>query len=218
MGDLSRERLMPVPDGFAPSLDSKPMLTGRRLLTIAAVAALTGCAQAPSQRLTATEHPIEAVRVYAWGAGDTAVAPPGAQRFVETMNRNGLSVAGFVALDRALPDLAALERAWNSAPRSPRASHALVLTRQRLDTFGAAQYIRYEAVLWDAASRRLVWQSKVASLVNVLGRNTEQRAETLAADALRGLARDGFMTLHAQGPRDAAGSEIPPTLVPLQIR
>jgi len=78
------------------------MLTKRRLFTIFAFAALTGCAQAPSQRLTATEHPIEAVRVYAWGAGDAALAGPGAQRFVETLKRNGLSVSGLVGLDRAL--------------------------------------------------------------------------------------------------------------------
>ncbi len=206
---------MPARDTVAPWLDDKPMLTGRRLFTIAALAALSGCAQAPSQRLTATEHSVEAVRVYAWGAGDAALAGPGAQRFVETLKRNGFAVSGFVGLDRALPDLAALERAWNDPIHAPRASHALVLTQQRLDTFGAAQYIRYEAVLWNAASRQLVWQSKLASLTNRSRWTMEQRAETLAGDALRGLARDGFVTLPAQSPRDAAGSEIAPTLVPL---
>lgn len=200
------------------SIDLKLMLTQRRLFTIVALAAFAGCAQAPSQRLTATEHPIEAVHVYAWGAGDAALAGPGAQRVVETLKRNGLSVSGFEALSRPLLDLAALERTWDEASHARRASHALVLTRQRLDTFGSAQYIRYEAVLWSAASRRLVWQSKLASLTNRVGPNPELRAEALAGDTLRGLARDGFIALPVKGPLDATGSEIPATLVPFEIR
>lgn len=190
----------------------------RRQLALFALVALSACAQAPSQRLDAPEHPVESVRVYAWGAGDAALGGAGAERFVQTLRRNGLPVAGFVGLDRALPDVAALERAWGGASGSAGATHALVLTRQRLDTFGAASYIRYEAVLWNAASRKLVWQSTLASLSNLAGESSAQRAEKLAGDALRGLARDGFVALSAPAPRDAAGSDIPPTLVPVQIR
>ena len=194
------------------------MLTRRHLLFICAPASLLGCAQVPSQLLPAAAHPIDAVRVYAWGRGDQAFAAAGADRFVETLRRNGLPVAAFVGLDRALPDLAALERAWRDATPAPRASHALVLTRQRLDTFGGAEYVRYEAVLWDAASQRLVWQSRLASVANARGRTAPQRAEMLAGDTLRGLSRDGVIGAPVQGPRDAAGKEIPPTLVPLELR
>lgn len=193
------------------------MLTWRRLFALAAMAALVACAQVPSQRLATTEHRVEGVLVYTWSAGDVALSGSGARGFVQTLQRNGLPVSGFVNLDHALPDLTALERAWEQTAKDPRTTHALVLTRQHLSTLGAARYIRYEAVLWEAASHQLVWQSRLASLTNELGRSTEQRTESLAGAALRGLARDGFITLPQHGPLDAEGAEIPPELVPFQI-
>lgn len=70
--------------------------------------------------------------MYAWSAGDVALTGSGTRRFVQTLQRNGLPVSGLVDLDHALPDLTALERLWDRAAKEPRATHALVLTRQHL--------------------------------------------------------------------------------------
>jgi hypothetical protein len=192
---------------------------GRRPLAICLLAGLAACAQAPSQRLTASVDPVDSVRVYAFDRGEGAgFVNAGSAAFIETLQRNGLVIADFVALDRAMTGLTALEKAWDSPPRLARASHALVLTRQGFDTVGAAQYVRYEAVLWEAGTRRLVWKSTLASLSNGADAGGPRRAEKLAGDVLRGLARDGFIAIPVSGPRDASGREIPFTVLPRSVR
>lgn len=95
-----------------------------------------------------------------------------------------------------------------------------MLTRQYQQT----GYIRYEAVLWDASSRKLVWKGTLASAApydavrqRVVPKDAAKRAERLAADVLRGLDRDGLLPLNGKVPRDAQGQEIPPTLIPIQL-
>ena len=121
-------------------------------------------------------------------------------------------------LDRPLADLAALDRVWSAGPHAEGATHALVFTRQRLDSFGGSNYIRYEAVLWDAESRSLVWQGTLASPANMRGMDAAQRTDRLAGDTLRGLSRDKLLELRGQVPLDDAGAEILATHIPLQIR
>ena len=129
-----------------------------------------------------------------------------------------MPVKGYVLLAQPLANVAALDQAWTAEPPPPGTTHALVLTRQRLDGFGAANYIRYEAVLWDAESRSLVWQAALASAANIRGIDAARRDDRLAGDILRGLSRDGLVDLRGQVPRDDSGAEIPATLIPLQIR
>jgi len=202
--------------GATIKLDS--MQNSRRLFIAVALTTVLGCAEAPTKRIAATGRPIQAVRVYVWAATDGALRSSNVERLVQTLQRNGLPVKEFVLLDRPLADLAALDRAWNAGSHAEGATHALVFTRQRLDSFGGANYIRYAAVLWDAESRTLVWQSTLASPANVRGIDAAQRADRLAGDTLRGLSRDKLFELRAQVPRDDAGAEILATHIPLQIR
>ena len=191
----------------------------RRRLAFLLLAFVGGCAQAPSERLDATRSPVAGVRVFVAEMPETTFAGEGSVPFVQTLQRNGLPVLDLVVLARAMPDLAALDRVWNEAPRPQAATHALVLTRQRVETVGAVNgghYVRYEAVLWSAGSRRLVWKGSLASLTNLYGQSAGKRMERLAGDTLRGLARDGFLTLPYAVPRDAAGAEIPATLLSLR--
>jgi hypothetical protein len=191
----------------------------RRRLAFLLLAFFGACAQAPSERLDATSSPVAGVRVFVAEMPETNFAGEGSVPFVQTMQRNGLPVLDVVVLAQAMPDLAALERAWNEARRPPTATHALVITRQRVETVGAlngGQYVRYEAVLWSAGTRRLVWKGSLASLTNLHGQPASKRMERLAGDTLRGLARDGLVTLPSAVPRDAAGAEIPATLLSLR--
>ena len=96
----------------------------------------------------------------------------------------------------------------------------MVLTRQ----YQQSGYVRYEAVLWDASSRTLVWKATLASAATfdttrqrVVPKDAAKRAERLAADLLRGLDRDGLFPLNERVPRDAQGQDIPPTLIPIQL-
>jgi len=183
-------------------------------------AALAACAQAPTARLTVASNSIRAVRVFAWGGDDPAVTSPAHEAFVTTLRRNGLEATGIVALQRPFEDLKALERSWSEASASELASHALVLTRQ----FQQPGYVRYETVLWDASSRKLVWKGTLASAASfdtarqrLVPKDAVKRAERLAADVLRGLDRDGLLPLNGKVPRDAQGQEITPTLIPIQL-
>lgn len=137
-----------------------------------------------------------------------------------TLKSNGLTAIQMIALQRPLEDLKALERAWSALPATESASHALVLTRQYQQT----GYVRYEAVLWDAAGHKLVWKGTLASPASfrgvtntVMPDDADKRAERMAADVLRGLDRDGILPLQGKVPRDSRGREIPPTLIPLQL-
>jgi|GEM_PF-2286725 len=192
----------------------------RLFLLIVIAAALTACVHAPTERLTPTSNAIRAVRVFAWGSDDPVVASPAHESFVATLQRSGLETTQIVTLQRPFEDLKALERSWSEAPAGNAASHALVLTRQYQQT----GYVRYEAVLWDASSRKLVWKGTLASAatfdalrLRVMPKDAAKRAERLAADVLRGLDRDGLFPLHGKVPRDAQGEEISPTLLPLQL-
>lgn len=189
----------------------------RRAFTIVALATLAGCAQAPARRLVATARAPKAVRVYVWAAGDPALQRPGVERLVQTLQVNALPVSDFVLLEHPFANLDALQRAWSERPGAGSPTHALVFTQQRLDNYGGAKFVRYEAVLWDAETRALVWQSTLGSAANQHGVGPEQRAERLAGDTLRGLAAAGLIALPAPDPRDASGLEIPATRIPLQI-
>lgn len=191
----------------------------RRLFTAVALASLLGCAQAPSRRLAAAQRPLDAVRLYVWAGKDGVLQRESLERLARTLQLNGLPVEdGPVWLDRPLADVAALQRSWNGSAHLEGASHALVLTRQRLDSFGGANYVRYEAVLWEAGSHALVWQATLASAVNDRSVDRARRGDMLAGDVLRGLSRDHLFELRGGVPRDDSGSEIPATLVPLQLR
>jgi hypothetical protein len=182
--------------------------------------ALAACAQAPTQRLNASSQSIHAVRVFAWGRDDPALTSPSHAAFVETLNRNGLQADQFVALQRPFEDLKAFQRSWAESSASESATHALVLTRQ----FEQTGFVRYEAVLWEASSAKLVWKGALASAASfhaigrrVMPMDAAKRAERLAADVLRGLDRDGLFALNGKVPRDAQGQNIPPTLIPFQL-
>ena len=190
----------------------------RRLLAVFSALALLGCAQAPSVQLSPNTAPVRGVRLYVWAPGDPLVSSSAQAVLLSTLRDNGLPVRDLVALDQPLRELQALERVWSRATDPSDASHALVVTQQHLDSFGAATYVRYEAVLWDSTSRRLVWKSSLASLSNLAGDTAPLRAKKLAGDILRGLAQAHDMTLPGGVPRDASGEEIPPTLIPLQVR
>ena len=192
----------------------------RSTFLIVAALTLAACAQAPTQRLNASSKSIRAVQIFAWGNDDPALASPAHEAFVETLRRSGLKSTRVVALQRPFEDLKALERAWSGAPAGESASHALVLTRQ----YQQSGYVRYEAVLWDASSRTLVWKATLASAATfdttrqrVVPKDAAKRAERLAADLLRGLDRDGLFPLNERVPRDAQGQDIPPTLIPIQL-
>ncbi|ANH66570.1 hypothetical protein ABE85_01540 [Mitsuaria sp. 7] len=164
------------------------------------------------------------MRVYVWSGRDPALTLPARDQFVETLRRNGLGSTGFVELPRPLASPKALESLWAEMPTGG-ATHALVLTRQFEQTQGGMHFIRYEAVLWDAATRQLVWLGKLASaasydplMTGPRPHDADKRAERLAADLLRGLERDGFFTLNGQAPRDAKGEAIGPTWLPLELR
>jgi hypothetical protein len=196
----------------------------RRLFLIALATSLVACAQAPTQRLAADVKAVKSVRVYAWSGRDPALTQPARDQFVETLRRNGLTPAGVVELPRPLASPKALEALWAETPADG-ATHALVLTRQFEQTQGGMRYIRYEAVLWDPATRQLVWLGKLASaasydplMTGPRPHDAAKRAEQLAADVLRGLERDGFFSLNGQAPRDAKGEAIGPTWLPLEIR
>jgi hypothetical protein len=189
------------------------------ILTVMAIA-LAACAQAPTERLNASSKSIRAVRIFAWGNDDPALTSSAHDALVATLRRAGLEATQVVALRRPFEDLKALERSWSEAPAGESASHALVLTRQ----FQQTGYVRYEAVLWDASSRKLVWKGTLASAASfdtvrqrVMPKDAAKRAERLAADVLRGLDRDGLYPLNGKAPRDAQGQDIPPTLIPLQL-
>lgn len=197
----------------------------RRLFLIALASSLAACAQAPTQRLAATAQAVKSVRVYAWSNHDPALTAPARDQFVETLRRNGLTSTGIVELPRPLANPKALESLWAERPTDG-ATHALVLTRQFEQTQGGMRYIRYEAVLWDPATRQLVWLGTLASAASHdplqtgphAAHDAAKRAEQLAADLLRGLERDGFFTLGGQAPRDAKGEPIGPTWLPLELR
>jgi hypothetical protein len=189
------------------------------ILTFAAVA-LAACAQAPTERLNESSKSIRAVRIFAWGNDDPALTSPAHEVLIATLHRNGLQATQLVTMQRPFEDLRALERSWSEASAGELASHALVLTRQ----FQQTGYIRYEAVLWDASSRKLVWKGTLASAATfdavrqrVMPKDAAKRAERLAADVLRGLDRDGLYPLNGKVPRDAQGQDIPPTLIPIQL-
>jgi hypothetical protein len=189
------------------------------LVTFSALA-LAACAQAPTQRLDAASQSIRAVRVFAWGNDDPALASPATTAFVDTLNRNGMAATEVVALKRPFEDLKALQRSWAESSAGESASHALVLTRQ----FQQTGFVRYEAVLWDASSLKLVWKGTLASAASfyafeqrVMPKDAVVRAERLAADVLRGLDRDGLFPLNGKVPRDARGQDIAPTLIPIQL-
>jgi hypothetical protein len=184
----------------------------RRLAAMFVLAALASCTTAPSTRLEPATEPIVAVRLFAFDAPNGAAAAPELPRLAETLKRNGMKVGEAVVLQRPLADLAALERRWSEPTPSSGATHALVFTRQRVDSIDRAEYVRYEAVLWNATSRRLVWKSSLVSVGLGAGLSAAQRTDRLAGDALRGLARDGFLVLPAAAPRDASGIEIPATV------
>ena len=185
------------------------------LLSCAAALLLAGCAQAPSQRLVDTAAAVQAVRVYVWSPGDGAFTGASRDALLATLSRNGLTVSGLVVLDRPLPDLGALASLWASIPFSTPASHALVLTAQGQATQGQFQYQRFEAVAWEAATQRLVWKSTLASMTQPA---FASRSERLAADLLRGLAREGLLPPASGAPRDAQGQDIPPTRLPIQLQ
>jgi len=192
----------------------------RAILLLPLTAALLACAEAPTQRLLTGASPIRSVCIFAWGNDDPAVAAPAHEALSTTLARNGLAVAQVVTLQQPFADLKALEQAWIAAPSADPASHALVLTRQYQQT----GYVRYEAVLWDATERKLVWKGTLASAASfgavghaVKPDDSNKRAERLAADVLRGLDRDGIFPLNGKAPRDSRGHEISPTLIPIQL-
>jgi hypothetical protein len=200
-------------------------MPNRRLFLLSSASGLlAACAQAPSQRLTDTTAPIQALRVYAWSPGvDDAFTGASAQALQATLARHGLPVASVATLARPFTELAVLEQQWAQASPATPASHALVLTQQRRDSLSSGghvgtEYLRYEAVLWEASSRRLVWKATLASLTTYSADNKRfPRGERLAADALRGLAKAGLIKLAGDVPRNAAGEEIPPTWLPLSL-
>jgi len=186
------------------------------LFFICAAGLPAGCAQAPSQRLVDTAAAVRAVRVYVWSPGDGAFAGASRDALIATLGRNGLPATGLVMLDKPLPGLDALSRLWAATAGSPPASHALVLTAQgQIIEYGQSRYQRYEAVAWEAATQRLVWKSTLASMTQA---TTPPRGERLAADLLRGLAREGLLAPGAQAPRDEQGHEISPTRLPIQLQ
>jgi hypothetical protein len=196
------------------------MIHRRLLLASSLAAALTGCASpSPSRRLAPPTTPIIAVRIYASSGDDAALKGAAAERFSETLQANGLAVAGFTPLERPLSDLAALERRWFAAAPTTGVTHALVLTRQTAHTFTtnhvAEHYLRYEVALWEAQSRRLVWTGLLAANQRP---TPQRRAEAMAGNTLRSLARDGLMSLAGQVPRDKAGLEIPMDHFPDALR
>jgi hypothetical protein len=154
---------------------------------------------------------------------DDAFAAESGQALQATLTRHGLPVASFSTLAHPLTELTMLERQWAVALPAATVSHALVLTQQRRDTIRSGgsvgtEYLRYEAVLWEASSRRLVWKATLASLTTYASENKRfPRGERLAGDALRGLAKAGLIHLSGDVPRNAAGEEIPPTWLPLQL-
>ena len=198
----------------------------RRLLLGALALALSACAQAPTQRLAPTTQPLTSVRLYTWSDRDPALVGSGLDRFIGTLRGNGLEVRQSDALPRPLASLQALEVAWDQAPAATIATHALVLTRQYEQSSQGTRYVRYEAVLWDPSTRKLVWLGTLASAASfdpmrtgqVLTTDADRRAERLAGDLLRGLDRDGLLALNGKTPHDAKGGEIPPTLLPIDIR
>ncbi len=189
-------------------------------------AALCACAQAPTRNLAPGGRALHSLRVYVWDGNGGALPEPARTAFVATLGRSGLEVRSVGVLARPFDNAQALMRAWDAEPQPEGGpDHALVLTRQYEQSYGGVRYVRYEAVLWDAQARSLVWQGKLAAAFQARPRVLEepklvlapQQAERLAGDLLRGLDRDGHLSLRGLAPRDGKGDEIPATFLPLQL-
>lgn len=198
------------------------------LLLAALLPGLPACTTTASTRLADDAAPVKAVWVVtSLGSFDSApMVAPGArlaqgvtgqawrERLPEVLRRNGLAVSGYRQLPRALSQLDELERLWSvERTKQPDTSHVLVITAQRLKMRGGVGTIEYEAVLWDAATHRLVW--KGAPVGPAQGRSPGLDAELLAGDVLRGLDRDRVNPLPKGYPVGLDGAEIPRQWQPL---
>jgi hypothetical protein len=67
----------------------------------------------------------------------------------------------------------------------------LVLTAQRMRTQQYKSTVEYEAVLWETATRRLVWKGAPQTPLAAL--DATAAADRLAADTLQALRRDGLV-------------------------
>ncbi|MBW8832789.1 MAG: hypothetical protein JF606_26010 [Burkholderiales bacterium] len=169
---------------------------------------LAACTTTPSARLTEHVAPVEAALVVVFlgsfggpGSPRASTREPGSAvsqamqvRLPEILQRNGVVVSGYQQLIQPMRQLDELERLWAGQRQlHGTTSHVLVLTAQRMRTYGQAASIEYEAVLWDTAKRQLVWKAAPISPLN--GQRPLLEAEMLAGDLLRALQRDAVVAL-----------------------